>query len=298
MNTAFRPIVAFLFCIWIANSAFSQTDLRTSIVKLVKSVDADVGVGIKHLESGDTLSINGSGHFPMQSVFKFHLALAILHRVDKGLMSIDQKVFIDKQDYIPNTWSPIAAKYPDGNVHLTLQELISYTVASSDNNGCDILFSQLGGPSEVHKYIVDLGISDISIQNTERELHQSWDLQFKNWTTPREMVNLLDLFQKGQILSPGTTSILRQVMEGTITGRKRIKGLLPSGTVVAHKTGMGGRDEIISAINDVGIITLPNGQHVSIALFITRTTESVDTLETLMAEISKKIFDHYSHRQH
>jgi beta-lactamase class A len=69
---------------------------------------------------------------------------------------------------------------------------------------------------------------------------------------------------------------------------------LPAGTTVAHKTGMGGKDDMISAVNDVGVITLPNGQHVSIALFITKTSESVETLERLMAGISRKVFDYYS----
>lgn len=290
--------IAALFLIGTAISAYSQSDLRIGIAQLLKSVDAEVGVGVKHLEKGDTFSVNGTGHFPMQSVFKFHLALAVLHEVDEGRMSLDHRVRINREDYIPNTWSPIAAKYPEGNVYISIQDLILYTVASSDNNGCDVLFRLLGGPAKVNDFIVGLGINEIAIKNTEREMHQSWDLQFKNWTTPRAMANLLDMFYKGQILSPNTTTILRKIMEETITGKHRIKGQLPEGTTVAHKTGMGGKDDIISAVNDVGVITLPNGQHVSIALFITKTSESVETLERLMAEISRKVFDYYSEGLH
>lgn len=296
MNSFFKTAVSLLtFIMAVAiTSAYCQTDLRTVIEHLTETVDGEIGVGVRHLEKGDTFSVKGSGHFPMQSVFKLHLALAVLHEVDEGRLSLDEEVLVKKEDYIPNTWSPIAAKHPEGNIHLTIRDLISYTVASSDNNGCDVLFRLLGGPDKVNAYIVGLGINDIAIKNTEREMHQSWGLQFKNWTTPSAMVNLLDKFYKGQVLSSKATAFLKKILEETITGKNRIKGLLPAGTTVAHKTGMGERDGVLGAVNDVGVITLPNGQHVSIALFITKTTENVPTLEKLMAEISKKVFNYYS----
>jgi beta-lactamase class A len=288
------------FFIWILTiPAFSQADLRQSIMQLVGPLEAEIGIGVKHLERGDTLSVYGDGHFPMQSVFKFHLALAVLQAVDEGKLSLDEQVLIQRADYIPNTWSPIAAKYPEANVDVSIRDLISYTVASSDNNACDVLFRLVGGPEKVDEYIRDLGIKGIAIANTEREMHKSWDLQFNNWTTPRDMAELLHLFYKGRLLSPSATAFLKSILEGTITGKNRIKGLLPEGTILAHKTGTGANDSgLIGAVNDVGVVTLPDGGHVAIALFITKTSEPVTALERVMAEISKKVFDYYSSGQH
>ncbi len=82
---------------------------------------------------------------PMLSVFKFHIALAVLNQVDKGNLTLDQKILIKKSDLLENTWSPLREKYPDGNVELPLSEIITYTVAQSDNNGCDILLRLIGG---------------------------------------------------------------------------------------------------------------------------------------------------------
>ena len=130
-----------------------QENLRKEIENLVHTLNGSIGVGVKHLESGDTLTIHGNDHFPMQSVYKFHLALAVLADVDKGKLCVDQKVLIRKEDYFPDTHSPIADKYPDGNVELTIGELLFYTVSTSDNNGCDILFKLVGGPKKVEAYI-------------------------------------------------------------------------------------------------------------------------------------------------
>ena len=232
--------ISFVFLL--ANEIYGQEKLRKEVENIVQTVNASVGVGIRHIESGDTLTIHGNDHFPMQSVYKFHLALAVLAEVDQGKLSVDQKVLIRKEDHFP-THSPIADKYPDGNVELTISELLSYTVSTSDNIGCDILFKLVGGPKKVETYIRELGVRDIAIVNTEREMHQDWDAQFHNWTTPKAMVQLLELFYLKKIVSARSRDLLVKIMEETSTGKKRIKGHLPAGTVVAHKTGMGGNDE-------------------------------------------------------
>nr|AIA11272.1 VEB-PER_beta_lactamase [uncultured bacterium] len=276
--------------------AYGQGQLKKDIVESINSIKADVGVAILHLENGDTLSFNGLHHFPMQSVYKFHLALAVLHAVDQGKLSLDHETFIAKSDFIPKTWSPIADKYPEGDVKLTVSQLLSYTISQSDNNGCDILFRLVGGPRKVDEYIKGLGIIDVAIANTEAEMHENPDLQFKNWTTPRAMVQLLSLFYQGKILASPTHNLLVEMMEQTITGNKRIKGQLPQGTVVAHRTGMSGQNEdgVRAALNDVGIITLPNGKHIAVALFVSNTRESIPASEELIAKISRIVFDYYS----
>jgi beta-lactamase class A len=286
--------LALCFVFLFGHETYGQQKLRKEIENIVQTLNASVGVGIRHIESGDTLSIHGNNHFPMQSVYKFHLALAVLADVDQGKLALDQKVFIFKEDYFP-THSPIADKYPDGNVELTIGDLLSHTVSTSDNVGCDILFKLVGGPKKVEAYIQGLGIRDIAIVNTEREMHQDWDAQYNNWTTPQAMVQLLHIFYQKKILSPPSRDFLVKIMEQTSTGKKRIKGHLPAGTVVAHKTGMGGNDAgVISAMNDVGVVTLPSGGHFAIALFVTNPKDSIETFEGVMARISKLVFDHFA----
>ncbi|MGG1920183.1 serine hydrolase [Chryseobacterium sp. NRRL B-14798] len=94
----------------------------------------------------------------MLSVFKFHIALAVLNRVDEGILKLDQKFFIKKEDLLPETWSPIREEYPQGNMYLTLDQLLRYTVSHSDNNGCDILLNIIGGTETVQKFINQQGL--------------------------------------------------------------------------------------------------------------------------------------------
>lgn len=278
--------IFFLFSV----SIFAQ---KTEIEKIIKESKGTIGVAIKDLSNGKTLVFNKNHKFPMQSVYKFPLAMAVLHEVDKGKFALDQKILVTKKDLLPNTWSPMREKYPEGNVDLTLAEILSFTVSQSDNNGCDILFRLLGGTANVDKYIKSLGIKDMSIVATEEEMHAAWDVQYTNWSKPKAMLKLLEIFNKGNKLSKSSNEFLWKIMTETSTGPNRIKGFLPSDVSVAHKTGTSGTNAqgITSAINDVGIVNLSNGKKFAIVVFVSNTPDDTKTAESIIAKISKIMWD-------
>jgi beta-lactamase class A len=288
-------IISVVFSLFTFHS-YSQIDsLKSKIEQIIKTKNATVGVSIRGIENNDSLSVNGDAHFPMQSVFKFHIALAVLDQVDKGKLKLDQAIFISKDELLPNTWSPIREKYPDGDVKLTLAEIIKYTVAWSDNNGCDILLRKIGGPKKVERYIRKLGIKNISIKYNEKEMHKNWDAQFSNWTTPTATTDLLVAFYTKNVLSKSSFDFLLKTMIETSTGKNRIKGQLPEGTIVAHKTGSSGTNDegVTAAANDIGIVTLPDGNHFAISVFVTNSKENDETNEKIISDIAKLTWDYF-----
>jgi beta-lactamase class A len=270
--------------------------LRHDIEGIISANKATIGISILPLTGGDILSINDDSHYPMQSVFKFHIALTVLHEVDKGNFTLDTPIFISESDMMKDTWSPLAKKYPEGNVSIPLSEIIFNTVSWSDNSGCDVLLKLLGGPKVVNDYIHSLGVKDVSIQVTEREMHADWNAQFKNWSTPSAATQLLKLFYEGKILSKGSHDFLWKTMVETATGKNRIPGLLPSGTIVAHKTGTSGQspEGIMSAVNDIGIVTAPNGNHFAICVFVSDSHEDMTTNEEAIANVAKIAWDYFN----
>ena len=76
---------------------------------------------------------------PLLSVFKFHVALAVLDKMDKQSISLDSIVSIKASQMLPNTYSPLRKKLPDQDFTITLRELMQYSISQSDNNACDIL---------------------------------------------------------------------------------------------------------------------------------------------------------------
>ncbi|WP_428659285.1 class A beta-lactamase, subclass A2 [Runella sp.] len=291
--------LALFLCITCKTFCQSTAALRQKIQQIVSTKHAVVGVAIMGNNGKDTLSINGNGHFPMQSVFKLHIALAILSQIDKGKFSFDQKIKIEKQDLLPDLYSPIREKYPQGTT-LTMAEILTPTVAESDNVGCEKLLKLIGGPQAVEDYFRKNNFKNISIKINEEVMQANWELQFQNWTTPKAANEVLTSFyyNRKKLLSTKSHSFIWDVMKKTETGKDRLKGQLPKNTVVAHKTGSSGvnKEGLTAAVNDIGIVFLPNGQHFFISVFVTASKENAATNEKIIADISRAAWDYFTNK--
>ena len=272
-------------------------DLRQKIQQIISVKQAVAGVSITGNNGRDTLSVNGDGHFPMQSVFKFHIALAVLSLVDEGKLSLDQKIKIEKKDLLPGLYSPIRDKYPDGTT-LPLSKILAYAVSESDNAGCDVLLRLVGGPQAVEAYFMKNNFKDISIKINEETQQADWNLQFQNWTTPKAANEALERFyyNRNKLLSKKSYDFIWKIMKETETGKNRIKGQLPGNTVVAHKTGTSGtnKEGLTAAVNDMGIVFLPGGRYFFISVFVTSSTENTGSNEKIIADISKAAWDYFT----
>jgi len=289
-----------ILLLFVANQTFAQNKdaLRQKIEQIVSTKKAVVGVSIFGNNGKDEISINGEKHFPLQSVFKFHIGLFMLSEIDKSNFSLDQKIEIPKKDLLPDLYSPIRDKYPEG-VTLTISEILEYTVSASDNVGCEVLLRLLGGPSAVENYFVKNKFKDVAIKFNEEQQQANWDLQFQNWTTPKAANKVLKAFynNKKKLLSQKSYDFIWKVMRETGTGKNRLKGQLPENTVVAHKTGSSGVNKtsgITAAVNDIGIVFLPNGQHFFISVFVTDSKEDAATNEKIIADIAKLTWDYFN----
>lgn len=293
-SSFFSCVIFIVFVLSSMNIYADMSILGEKIDKYCKGKKAKIGVAVMDLDNKDTMTLNNNHHYTMMSVYKFHLALAILHEIDLGKYKLDTKIKISKKELRANTYSPLKEKYPDTNITLTIAELIEYSVGISDNNACDILFKHYGGTKKTEKYIKSLGIADISIKLTELQMHQE-DNVSKNWTKPLATVELLEKFYKKNILSKSSFDFLYKVLLNSSNDSKRIKGLLPSEAIVAHKTGTSGKDSKgrISAVNDIGIISNNKGKHYAIAIFVNDSELDYEQSAKCIAEISKITWDYF-----
>lgn len=273
----------------------SEDKLLKDINLITKDKKAKVAVSVLDLKTGKQISLNGDLSSPIQSVFKFHLALKVLNEVDLGSLPLNQKIRINKVDYIENTYSPMADKYPKAGMEMSVSDLLKYSVEFSDNNACDVLFRLTGGPVALNKYLTKNKVRNTIISQNEQQMHENWDNQFKNTSTTNATVKLLDDFVKGKLLSKSNTLLLTKFMVDSPTGANRLKGLLKKNVVVAHKTGTSGTNSVnlTPAVNDMGIIRTPNGHKYAIAVFVSNSYETMEVNEKIIAEISKLVFDHY-----
>ncbi|MDB5239629.1 MAG: class beta-lactamase [Spirosoma sp.] len=294
-------IFLFISCILIAQSSKGQstsrrslTDLQKQLAQLAQPAQGRVGVAATILETGESVSLHGDEQFPMQSVYKFPIGMAVLHQVDQGKLTLNQKIHITKLDYVSHRQhSPIRDNHPDGT-EMSLSEVLRYAVSESDGSASDVLLRLLGGGAVVSQYLQRLGVSGIKVIDTEKEIGRDNAIQYRNWAQPTQMVTLLKALQEGRDLSKTSQTLLMRLMKETPTGLRRLKGQLPTQTVVMHKTGTSWTiDGVTAATNDVGLIRLPHGEHLAVAVFVSDSKADEATRESVIANITKAIWDYW-----
>src|SRR6476469_29500 len=245
----------------VAASSASLSSLEQQLSSLVANKSTDVGVAALDLNTGETVSIKGNTPFPMASTVKVAIAALYLAQVDHGRRSLDDTI--------------------NG---MSARSLMARMLIHSDNRATDILLKDLGGPTAVHDWLQDNGITGLRVDRTIADLLHSrrdlWDR--RDSSTPMAMVDLLKRIYKAELIKPESRNFLLDLMARCETGKNRMKAMLPYGTPVEHKTGT-----LDGLTDDVGFITLPDGRRVAVAIF---TRGGVNRPQTI-AETARAIYD-------
>jgi beta-lactamase class A len=249
------------------------------------------GSGQSAGQGATLVSLNAQERFPMQSVYKLPISMAVMQAVDAEKLKLADKIVVSKSEMVGRrAHSPIRDRHPNGT-SLTVEELLRYALAESDGTASDVLMRLAGGPAAVQAYLTGLSIKDMIVLDTEQTFTQDNTAQYRNWATPEASVALLRALHERRGLSESAQGLLLKFMTDSKPGQKRLKGLLPAGTLVAHKTGTSGTDKgVTAATNDIGIITLPNGKHLAIAVFVSDSPADEATREGVIAKIAHAVF--------
>jgi beta-lactamase class A len=293
------------------------------LVKLVKGSSGEMGVAAIHIESGRRLTLKSSERFPMASTYKLPIAIHLLALIDQGKEQLERMIKIVPKDIRPGG-VPLTDKFTLADSSIFVRDLLELMLATSDNTASDLILRLAGGPQAVTARMRSLGIEDMSIDRStlehvfdmfglplppesdwgpgryvrvltsvpadkQRAAAEQYARDPRDTSTPEAMASLLVHVYQKNLLKPGTAKLLLGIMRRCQTGDARLKGLLPPGTEVAHKTGTA-----MGIINDVGVITLPNGAgHIAIAVFIKGSKSSVAECEHSIAEIARTAYDHF-----
>jgi beta-lactamase class A len=283
--------LALLFTLF-AVSALAQEPVRQQIRAIAREAHGKVSVACSVSGSALNCDLNPNARPPMQSVFKLPLALTVLYQVEQKTFSLDQPVRFLRQDRIlPHVYSPLQDQYPDAGLDVPLRELLRLSVSLSDNVAADILLRLVGGPKAVNEYIAALRVSGFHLQDSEAVLHHEVSAQYRNWFEPAGAVQLLRRISNNSPLTSEHTDLLLGWMMPAVR-TKRLEGDLPAGTRVAHKSGTSDVDDgVAHATNDIGLIPLPDGRRIAIAVFVTDSTADESTREQVIARIARTAYD-------
>ena len=294
-GTHFVGLAIVFFCYNGFCGTISVADLQKRFEVIADAANGKVGVAAELLETRESILLNGQERFPMQSVYKLPIGMAVLHRVDEGTLKLEQLIRVTTNDFVTKMQhSPIRDAHPLG-VELSVSNLLQQMVSQSDGTACDVLLRSLGGPPAVDRFLREVGLSNVVVATNEKEMGQDELAQYRNWATPEGLTGLLGALNGGRGLSAASRELLLRFLTETSTGPQRIRGMLPRGTRVAHKTGSSRTvNRLTRATNDAGIVTLPDGRHLAIAVFVSDSTADEATREAVIARISRAAWDYWT----
>lgn len=215
--------------------------LEQRLAAMAAENPGEYGIAALDLASGETISFNGQQAFPMASTMKIAVAAAYLAEVDAGRRTLDDAVA--------------------GTSALKLMDAM---ITRSDNRATDLLMATLGGPQAIDSWLRGHGLTGIRVDRTIAQLlRDRRDLRdVRDSSTPVAMLGLLRLIDGEGALAAGSRYLLRDMMRRCATGSNRIRGILPPGATVEHKTGT-----LSGYTGDVGFLTTPDGRRIAVAFF-------------------------------
>jgi beta-lactamase class A len=322
MRIRIRIALAALLVLAVAAQAADISPLRKKIEQAAARARGEVGVAVKHLESGTEILINADKKFPMASTYKLPILVEIFYQIAEGKLSLDDRVELMPSDLHIGSGAIVALYDPPG-VQFDIRNLINAAMRVSDNSASDILLSRVR-PENVTQRMKMLGLDSIRVDRSTLEmiLDQSGldyaqfgalparevrklldsidtataakaDEQFnkvdKDTAKPSDMNRLLEMLVKGEIVDYVASYKIIAILKECQTGTARIPGLLPKEIEVAHKSGT-----LSGSINDTGIVFLPNGAgHLLITVFMKNTKASTAVRERVIADITREAYDYF-----
>lgn len=289
---SYRYLITIILAIAIGASSYGNrfARLQTQLEEYVESKDANIGIAVI-VDGKDTVSVNGKEPFPMLSVYKLPIALALGDYLLTGSKMIADTITITRGELKTDTYSPMREKYgPVDSLRLPLMEILAYALQLSDNNASDVMLRLLPSRGYVNHFLQREGFRDITVVSTEDEMHQNPQLCYSNSATPLAMASLLWWFDKEKC--DRFSLQIKQLLETCQTGTERLaKPFAGRAVQIGHKTGTGFElpDGRLMAVNDVGYVHLPSGRAYTIAVFIANSRYDMSQTEAIIAEISRMV---------
>jgi beta-lactamase class A len=279
--------------------------LRSFIAGAASEVEGRFGFYIR--VGDEELSWNGDERFPLASVFKIGVLIALLDRIAEGHDSLASRVPVTEAQHSPGSG---ILRELDSGLAITVRDLATLMIIVSDNTATDILCERVGidriraalarrgyRETDIHGDCFELLAAGVGADGKDRSAANRAEVRRRlraqerdpafgggNASTPREMAQIFLDVVEGRALGPTETAVAVDILERQHLN-SRLPLYLPRGTRCWHKTGT-----IHGVVDDCGVIELPGGRHMAIAAMSKGVQENLPA-ERLIARVAREAYD-------
>lgn len=277
---------------WAAATVADTAALRRALERITSQFRGIVGISVRNISTGESLSIRGEEKFPSASLIKVPILVALLEEVERGRMRLDERSTMIARDRVGGSG---ILKHMRSGSDPSLEDLAWLMITLSDNTATNLVLDKLD-IATVGAKMEALGLPASKVHSKTFRRHTSIAMDSSalyglGVATPDEMVELFTMLHEGRAVSPSQDSLAMRMLFANQDGTMMVRWL-PGRTRVAHKSGA-----VDQTRNDCGIMYTPSAP---IALCVmTRENEdrsyAVDSAaHLLIAGIAREVFRHYN----
>ncbi|MEG3082112.1 serine hydrolase [Sphingomonas sp. PB2P12] len=299
--------------------------LLNAVQALGAGFKGEAGISVRDIDEGWVVAWEGDSPRPQQSVSKLWVAIAVMDAVDKGRLTLADRVTVTRSD-LTVFHQPIKALVGKDGYTTTIGDLLRGAMTRSDNTCNDVLLWRVGGPAGINRLLADKAIDGVRFGPGERELqartagldwrpewaggwgflqaraamtYEARDRALRRYlAAPIDGASAngvtlgLSLLAQGKLLSARSTASLLTLMRSSKTGPLRLKSGLRPGWTLAHKTGTGqDLGTLSTGYNDVGLLVAPDGHRYAVAVMIASTRQPIPVRMRLMGDVTRAIVE-------
>ena len=272
--------------------------LQANLERITRSINADWGIYVKCLETGEEVAIGADKPMDTMSVIKIPLMVESFRQIEAGKFALTDRITLKESDKRPGTG---VIRSLDPGAVLSIKDLITLMIIVSDNTATDLMFDKVGGPGPVNELMHSYGLNTIRATGpsdvwfkalraatSPAEFHREGKTPF-GLSSPRDMGRLLEKIERGEAVSKKSSDQMLQIMRGQVYATRLPKYL--SGVRLPHKTG----DFLPYIGNDVGVMELP-GKNVVISVFTAHHYGVGAYLEDAIGRIAEQVANYFGSR--
>lgn len=291
---------------------------------------ARLGIAALNLDTGRRLRYQSDEPYPMWSTYKIPIALSVLKRVEAGSEHLERMVTVEPRFFSSGS-GILTDFFSHGALALSVRNLLELMIVVSDNTATAILLESVGGGAAVTADLRAMGVTGIRVDlpNMQRaarllpnytlppkeqwsaklavEVNEAvgavqpgtpgWDFAMKvladdprDQGSPDGFVALLQALYQHRALKSAGEGVALDIMRRC--RGNALRALLPREVVLAHKPGGGPGSN-----NDVGLLEVPGGPVLAVAVLMRNSRLSGGTNERAIAMASRVAFDRLTRRQ-
>ena len=230
-----KNLLAFIFVVALVPAQAQKVNkkLQQQVQDMTAGFKGDVGIYVKDLHTGKTVSINADSIFPTASMVKVPILIGIMDKINKGELKYHQE--LTYKDSLLYAGSDLLASLKN-NEKVELSKVIMLMLTTSDNTASLWLQSLAGTGTRINQILDSIGYTATRVNSRTPGREAGRDKFGWGQTSPKEMATMFEALANRNLLDTASSEKMLRLLGRNYWDEEALSQIPPD-VFVASKNG-------------------------------------------------------------